>query len=139
MDTTNTLTSSVDTGEKTPRRRSKRRNRCLKPVACVVAGMVILNAGIALLLTEWRQPKTVSFDMAGTVNSFMAQAATQSLDEPQIKALTARFNTALSDSLTAYQHEHRAVIIVAPAVVGGAEDITPVVQQAIAEKMAEGK
>lgn len=139
MDTTNTLIPSVDTPENTPRRRSKRRNRCLKPVACVVAGMVILNAGIALLLTEWRQQKTVSFDMAGTVNSFMAQAATQSLDEAQIKALTARFNTALSDSLTAYQLEHRAVIIVAPAVVGGAEDITPVVQQAIAEKMAEGK
>lgn len=139
MDTTNTLIPSEDTPENTPRRRSKRRNRCLKPVACVVAGMVILNAGIALLLTEWRQPVTVSFDMAGTVNSFMAQAATQSLDEAQIKALTARFNTALSDSLTAYQREHRAVIIVAPAVVGGGEDITPVVQQAIAEKMAEGK
>ncbi|HFE4537113.1 TPA: type-F conjugative transfer system protein TrbI [Escherichia coli] len=139
MDTTNALIPSVDTPENTARRRSKRRNRCLKPVACVLAGMVILNAGIALLLTEWRQPKTVSFDMAGTVNSFMSQAATQSLDETQIKALTARFNTALSDSLTVYQREHRAVIIVAPAVVGGAEDITPVVQQSIAEKMAEGK
>ncbi|EGW1333548.1 type-F conjugative transfer system protein TrbI [Escherichia coli] len=139
MDTTNTLTTPADTTEKSPRKRSGWRNRCLKPVACVVAGMVMLNAGIALLLTEWRQPKMVSFDMAGTVNSFMAQAATQSLDEAQIKALTARFNTALSDSLTAYQREHRAVIIVAPAVVGGGEDITPVVQQAIAEKMAEGK
>lgn len=139
MDTPNALIPSVDTPENTLRRRSKRRNRCLKPVACVVAGIVALNTGIALLLMEWRQPKTVSFDMAGTVNSFMSQAAEKSLDEAQIKALTARFNMALSDSLTAYQREHRAVIIVAPAVVGGAEDITPVVQQTIAEKMAEGK
>ncbi|TQO04778.1 UNVERIFIED_ORG: conjugal transfer pilin signal peptidase TrbI [Citrobacter freundii] len=139
MDTTDTLIPSVDTPENTPRRRSKRRNRCLKPVACVVAGMVILNAGIALLLTEWRQPVTVSFDMAGTVNSFMAQAAEQSLNETQIKTLTTRFNTALSESLSAYQREHRAVIVVAPAVVGGAEDITAFIQQSVAERMAEGK
>ncbi|ECI2686112.1 hypothetical protein AID18_005040, partial [Salmonella enterica subsp. enterica serovar Reading] len=55
-----------------------------------------------------------------------------------VKALTARFNRALSDSLTAYQREHRAVIIVAPAVVGGAEDITADIQQAVAARMAEG-
>lgn len=139
MDTTNTLIPSVATPENTPHRRSKRRNRCLKPVACVVAGIVALNTGIALLLTEWRQPKTVSFDMAGTVNSFMSQAAAQALDEAQIKALTARFNRALSDSLTAYQRDHRAVIIVAPAVVGGAEDITADIQQSVASRMAEGK
>lgn len=81
----------------------------------------------------------VSFDMAGTVNSFMSQAAAQALDEAQIKALTARFNRALSDSLTAYQRDHRAVIIVAPAVVGGAEDITAEIQQSVAARMAEGK
>ncbi|WP_373630495.1 type-F conjugative transfer system protein TrbI [Klebsiella variicola] len=101
--------------------------------------MMVLNAAVSLLLTEWRQPKTVSFDMAGTVNSFMSQAAAQALDEAQIKALTARFNRALSDSLTAYQRDHRAVIIVAPAVVGGAEDITAEIQQSVAARMAEGK
>ncbi|EBS1405088.1 type-F conjugative transfer system protein TrbI [Salmonella enterica] len=138
MDKTQSLISSAGTPEKPPAKCSRRR-RYLKSVAGVVAGIIVLNASVSLLLTEWRQTVMVSFDMAGTVNSFMAQAATQSLDEAQIKALTARFNTALSDSLTAYQREHRAVIIVAPAVVGGAEDITPVVQQAIAEKMAEGK
>ncbi|HGX3700911.1 TPA: TrbI F-type domain-containing protein, partial [Escherichia coli] len=74
-----------------------------------------------------------------TVNSFMSQAAAQALDEARIKALTARFNRALSDSLTAYQRDHRAVIIVAPAVVGGAEDITAEIQQSVAARMAEGK
>ena len=83
--------------------------------------------------------KAVSFDMAGTLNSFMSQAAAQALDEARIKALTARFNRALSDSLTAYQRDHRAVIIVAPAVVGGAEDITADIQQSVAARMAEGK
>ncbi|OSK88040.1 type-F conjugative transfer system protein TrbI [Escherichia coli] len=139
MDTTDTLPPPAETTDHRPGQRSRRRLRCLKSVACVVAGMVMLNAGISLWLAEWRQPVTVSFDMAGTVNSFMSQAAAQALDEAQIKTLTARFNSALSDSLTAYQREHRAVIIVAPAVVGGAEDITAEIQQAVATRMAEGK
>lgn len=134
MDTTNALIPSDDTHHNACQKRSGRCGCYLR-----MLGLVLINVGITLQLTEWRQPKTVSFDMAGTVNSFMSQAADKSLDEAQIKALTVRFNTALSDSLTAYQREHRAVIIVAPAVVGGAEDITPVVQQSIAEKMAEGK
>ncbi|MEC9497482.1 type-F conjugative transfer system protein TrbI [Escherichia whittamii] len=138
MDKTQSLISSAATPEKSPAKCSRRR-RYLKSVAGVVAGIIVLNAGVSLLLTEWRQPKTVSFDMAGTVNSFMSQAAAQALDEARIKALTARFNCALSDSLTAYQRDHRAVIIVAPAVVGGAEDITAEIQQSVAARMAEGK
>ncbi|MBN6377492.1 type-F conjugative transfer system protein TrbI [Escherichia coli] len=138
MDKTQSLISSAGAPEKSPAKCSRRR-RYLKSVAGVVAGIIVLNAGVSLLLTEWRQPKTVSFDMAGTVNSFMSQAAAQALDEAQVKALTARFNRALSDSLTAYQRDHRAVIIVAPAVVGGAEDITAEIQQSVAARMAEGK
>lgn len=138
MDKTQSLISSAAIPEKSPTKCSRRR-RYLKSVAGVVTGMMVLNAAVSLLLTEWRQPKTVSFDMAGTVNSFMSQAAAQALDEARIKALTARFNRALSDSLTAYQRDHRAVIIVAPAVVGGAEDITAEIQQSVAARMAEGK
>lgn len=138
MDKTQSLISPAGTPEKSPAKCSLRR-RYLKSVTGVVAGMMVLNAAVSLLLTEWRQPKTVSFDMAGTVNSFMSQAAAQALDEARIKALTARFNRALSDSLTAYQRDHRAVIIVAPAVVGGAEDITAEIQQSVAARMAEGK
>ena len=125
MDKTQSLISSAGTPEKSPAKCSRRRR--------------YLKSAVSLLLTEWRQPKTVSFDMAGTVNSFMSQAAAQALDEARIKALTARFNRALSDSLTAYQRDHRAVIIVAPAVVGGAEDITAEIQQSVAARMAEGK
>ncbi|AXD07470.1 type-F conjugative transfer system protein TrbI [Salmonella enterica subsp. enterica serovar Give] len=138
MDKTQSLISSAGTPEKSPAKCSRRRHRYLKSVTGVVAGIIVLNAAVSLLLAEWRQPVMVSFDMAGTVNSFMSQAAAQALDEARVKALTARFNRALSDSLTAYQREHRAVIIVAPAVVGGAEDITADIQQAVAARMAEG-
>ncbi|WP_430537041.1 TrbI F-type domain-containing protein [Salmonella enterica] len=103
MDKTQSLISSAGTPEKSPAKCSRRRHRYLKSVTGVVVGIIVLNAAVSLLLAEWRQPVMVSFDMAGTVNSFMSQAAAQALDEARIKALTARFNRALSDSLTAYQ------------------------------------
>lgn len=120
-----------------PRRaRSRRRNRCLVPVACVTAFVLLMNAGISLLLMQWQAPVTVSFDMAGTVNNFMSQVAGQHLDDAQVKATTARFNRALNAALTGYIREHHAVILVGPAVVGGAEDITGAVQQQVAGEMA---
>lgn len=108
-----------------------------KALVGIVVGSMILNAGVSWLLMQWREPVTVSFDMAGTVNSFMHQAAEKSLDEGQIKALTAKFNRSLNDSLNAYQRQHHAVVLVAPAVVGGAADITEEIQNDIARRMRD--
>lgn len=124
--------------EKPSPRRSRRRWRCVKPVALVVAGMTVLNAAITLLLIQWQQPETVSVDLTGTVNSFVNQAAGQQLDEAQMQALTARFHTVLRASLTDWQQANRAVVLVAPAVVGGARDITTEIQAEVARRMAEG-
>ncbi|ELU8076041.1 type-F conjugative transfer system protein TrbI [Salmonella enterica] len=129
---------SDNTPEKPSPRRSRRRWRCVKPVACVVAGMTVMNAAITLLLIQWQQPETVSVDLTGTVNSFVNQAAGQQLDEAQVQALTARFHTVLRASLTDWQQTNRAVVLVAPAVVGGARDITAEIQAEVARQMAEG-
>ncbi|EBS5861164.1 type-F conjugative transfer system protein TrbI [Salmonella enterica subsp. enterica serovar Richmond] len=108
------------------------------PVACVTAFILVMNAGISMLLAQWQQPETVSFDMTGTVNNFMAQVAGRHLSDDEVKATTARFNTALNASLTDWQRHHGAVILVAPAVVGGTRDITADVQAEVANRMAEG-
>lgn len=127
-----------NTPEKPSPRRSPRRWRCVKPVALVVVGMMVLNAAITLLLIQWQQPETVSVDLTGTVNSFVNQAAGQQLDEAQMRALTARFHTVLRTSLTDWQQANRAVVLVAPAVVGGTRDITTEIQAEVARRMAEG-
>lgn len=129
---------SDNTPEKPSPRRSRRRWRCVKPVALVVAGMTVLNAAITLLLIQWQQPETVSVDLTGTVNSFVNQAAGQQLNEKQMQALTARFHTVLRASLTDWQQANRAVVLVAPAVVGGTRDITSEIQAEVARRMAEG-
>ncbi|EBR9087164.1 TPA: type-F conjugative transfer system protein TrbI [Salmonella enterica] len=119
-------------------RRSRRRWRCVKPVALVAGGMTAINAAITLLLIQWQQPAPVSVDLTGTVNNFVSQAAEQRLDEAQMQALSTRFHSVLSASLTDWQQKHRTVILVAPAVVSGTRDITPEIQAEVARRMAEG-
>ncbi|EHZ6521410.1 TrbI F-type domain-containing protein, partial [Salmonella enterica] len=79
----------------------------MKPVALVAAGMTAINAAITLLLIQWQQPAPVSVDLTGTVNNFVSQAAEQRLDEAQMQALSTRFHSVLSASLTDWQQKHR--------------------------------
>ncbi|WP_272537122.1 type-F conjugative transfer system protein TrbI [Providencia sp. PROV206] len=136
-------TTLVEKAEKTPARGvSRRRKACLKAMSFFMVIAVVLSFSISVLVVRWLAPVTVTFDMAGTVNQYQQQMAMQfnaenPLSEQQIADATHRFQMALSDSLSEYQHEHQALILVTPAVVMGAEDITVDIQAAIADKMAQ--
>lgn len=119
-------------------RREQRRRRCLRNLLLVAATIVCINAAVTSVLISWRTPTVVSFDMKGTVDQFTEQAGAQSLDEKQTTDLTERFMHALSTELQDYQRRHDALILVSPAVVSGAADITGDIQAAVAVKMAEG-
>lgn len=76
--------------------------------------------------------------MKGTVDQFTDQAGAQSLNEAQMSVLTERFMQTLSTQLQEYQRDHNVLILVTPAVVSGAADITGEIQSAVAQKMAAG-
>ncbi|HHQ2585730.1 TPA: type-F conjugative transfer system protein TrbI [Providencia rettgeri] len=136
-------TTLVEKAEKTPARGvSRRRKACLKAMSFFMVIAVVLSFSISVFVVRWLAPVTVTFDMAGTVNQYQQQMAMQfnaenPLSEQQIADATHRFQMALSDSLSEYQHEHQALILVTPAVVMSAEDITVDIQAAIADKMAQ--
>lgn len=117
------------------KKRSPRRNRCVSQV--LIAGLIIigLNAGISMLLNQWLQPVTVSFDMKATIDTFMDSVAKKQLTEQQSAVLAERFNRALSSSLGDYQRKHQALILAAPAVVSTSPDITREIQADIAKRM----
>lgn len=129
-----------DTPDPSPRAPSRQRRsragylRALIP-ALLVLGTVAINTGITLWLVHRHLPVTVTFDMKTTVDRFMDQSARHHLDEAASRALTARFTASLNQSLTAWQASHHALILVKPAVVGGADDITPAIQQDVALRM----
>ncbi len=75
------------------------------------------------------------FDMKKTLDSFMDSVSQKQLTEAQSKALSDRFNDALEKSLAEYQQQHHVVILVSPAVVQGAPDVTRNIQHDIARRM----
>lgn len=91
---------------------------------CRCLAMVLLNAAVSYGIVRLNAPVTAAFNMKQTVDAFFDSASQKQLSEAQSKALSARFNTALEASLQAWQQKHHAVILVSPAVVQGAPDIT---------------
>ncbi|EPI9435092.1 type-F conjugative transfer system protein TrbI [Shigella flexneri] len=118
-------------------KREQRRRRCLRNLLLTVT-ILCVNAAVTSLLISWRTPTVVSFDMKKTLDQFTEQAGAQSLNETQSAVLTERFMTILNTELQDWHLRHNALILVTPAVVRGAADITDEIQTRIAHRMAEG-
>ncbi|EAM2847063.1 type-F conjugative transfer system protein TrbI [Salmonella enterica] len=134
----NDTQSKPTTARKALTQRERQRRRCLRSLLLVTATILCINAAVTSLLISWRTPTVVSFDMKKTLDQFTDQAGAQSLNETQSTALTERFMQTLSAELQEYQRRHDALILVTPAVVSGAADITGDIQAAVAQKMAAG-
>ncbi|AWS99301.1 TPA: type-F conjugative transfer system protein TrbI [Citrobacter freundii] len=134
----NDTQSKPTTARKALTQRERQRRRCLRSLLLVAATILCINAAVTSLLISWRTPVVVSFDMKKTLDQFTEQAGAQSLDEPQMKALTERFMTSLNAELHDWQRRHDALILVTPAVVSGAGDITDEIQTGVAHRMAAG-
>ncbi|PVZ84213.1 type-F conjugative transfer system protein TrbI [Serratia sp. S1B] len=104
-------------------------------IVCSVLLIIAINALVCRWIVLSQRPVVVMFDMKSTVDAFFESASKQTLSEEQNKALTERFTDALDETLTEYQQTHRALILVAPAVVGGASDVTLDIQKNVAKRM----
>jgi conjugal transfer pilin signal peptidase TrbI len=103
------------------------------------AAMLAVMAAISIATVRLSTPEVVIFDMKGTMDAFLQQSAQLPLDEQQAKVRVARFNAALTRSLSDWQTRHHAIILVAPAVVSEQRDITLEIQNTVAGAMREGK
>ncbi|EPJ8561992.1 type-F conjugative transfer system protein TrbI [Klebsiella pneumoniae] len=105
----------------------------------VIVALVLLalatSAFLSRVVLEYSTPRVVAFDMKKTLDSFMDSVSQKQLTEAQSKALSDRFNEALEKSLAEYQQQHHVVILVSPAVVQGAPDVTRNIQHDIARRM----
>ncbi|EJR0153831.1 MULTISPECIES: type-F conjugative transfer system protein TrbI [Klebsiella pneumoniae complex] len=107
--------------------------------ASVIVALVLFalatSAFLSRVVLEYSTPRVVAFDMKKTLDSFMDSVSQKQLTEAQSKALSDRFNDALEKSLAEYQQQHHVVILVSPAVVQGAPDVTRNIQHDIARRM----
>lgn len=105
----------------------------------VITALVVFTLACNVMLTRvmlaYTTPRVVAFDMKKTLDSFMDSVSQKQLTEAQSKALSDRFNDVLEKSLADYQQQHRVLILVSPAVVQGASDVTRTIQHDIARRM----
>lgn len=114
---------------------SPRRSRRYAVWAGAVVSAVLFCA-LCSALTFWLMaPRVVQFDMKGTVDLFNQQAAQQQTENATLQQLSTRFGQAMAAALTQYQQVNHAVILVSPAVIGGAQDITPQIRSEISKRM----
>jgi conjugal transfer pilin signal peptidase TrbI len=78
--------------------------------------------------------RVVAFDMKKTLDSFMDSVSQKQLSEAQSKALSDRFNSAGAEPGRLSEKNH-VLILVSPAVVQGAPDVTLKIQTDIATRM----
>ena len=104
-------------------------------IVALVVFVLATNVFLSRVVLEYTAPRVVAFDMKKTLDSFMDSVSQKQLTEAQSKALSDRFNDALEKSLAEYQQQHHVVILVSPAVVQGAPDVTRNIQHDIARRM----
>ncbi|SXE53370.1 conjugal transfer protein TrbI [Klebsiella variicola] len=109
--------------------------RRISVIVALVLFALATSAFLSRVVLEYSTPRVVAFDMKKTLDSFMDSVSQKQLTEAQSKALSDRFNDALEKSLAEYQQQHHVVILVSPAVVQGAPDVTRNIQQDIARRM----
>ncbi|WP_434670917.1 type-F conjugative transfer system protein TrbI (plasmid) [Klebsiella sp. B345] len=104
-------------------------------IVALVVFVLATNVFLSRVVLEYTAPRVVAFDMKKTLDSFMDSVSQKQLSEAQSKALSERFNSALEQSLADYQQQHHVLILVSPAVVQGASDVTRTIQHDIARRM----
>lgn len=103
-----------------------------------LGGVMLLLANIAisaLVVELMASPKIVTFDMKRTVDTFMQQAAKRNLSQGEVKALVERFSSSLQQTVSIYQKRHHVIVVVKPAIIAGADDVTEPLQAQIADNM----
>ena len=113
--------------------------RRIPVIVALVLFALATSAFLSRVVLEYSTPRVVAFDMKKTLDSFMDSVSQKQLSEAQSKALSERFNSALEQSLADYQQQHHVLILVSPAVVQGAPDVTRKIQTDIARRMKGGQ
>ncbi|CAM3825376.1 type-F conjugative transfer system protein TrbI [Rouxiella silvae] len=97
----------------------------------------LITMFVSIAVVKSMTPEIVKFDMKGTVNSFMSQTAgiKTTLSKEQMDQMVSRFNQAMQGSIDDYANANNVIVVVSPAIVGGARDITDEIRNSIATKM----
>ena len=108
-------------------------NRGFK-IVLVLASIALLLGALWLVLKPLL-PTVVTVDMQGLVNEYSEQLAAHALPPAREAQLSDQFAKILEAVVVRYAQQHDVVILVAPAVLAGANDVTPTIRRLVIEQM----
>ena len=91
----------------------------------------LVTVGITVFFTQVFSPKIVEFNLEKTVGKFQSDIAHKDLSEAQSSKTVARFTTALDTALIEYAKDNNVIILVSPAIISGAADVTQPIQKKV--------
>jgi len=96
--------------------------------------LLLVGANIAAMFV-WRMydpaPRLVTVDLNGIVQTFIAETAESDLSDEDKRARTQTFARELDRALQGLAARRRMIILPAPAVIAGAQDITHAVEKGL--------
>lgn len=94
--------------------------------------MLILTVAIFMVFAKsYQTPAIVSIDLQRSVKQFSHDLSTKKLPDDEKNKLTKEFSQRLVSVTESYASSHHVVIVVSPAVVSGARDVTQEIQHDI--------
>ena len=106
----------------------------LSALSFAMAGAAI---GVAVM-SLYKQPKVVAFDLKATTESFLQQLQHSSLDEQSKNNTVKRFELAINRVMAEYEADN-TVVLVKAAVVSSVPDKTSEIKKKIAQRMKQGE
>lgn len=95
----------------------------------------LVMLGVMITLWVTREPSIVEYDINETVASFHQSIGQSELSDEQRKKEITRFTQTLDDVVQQYAQDNHVVVLVSPAVVSGAVNITKEIQQSLLQTL----
>ncbi|MEC6816851.1 TrbI F-type domain-containing protein [Photobacterium toruni] len=81
-------------------------------------------------------PRFAVFDLKGTVQAYSKDLAERGLDDSTLTLKTRQFSVMLDAVLTSYSHQNNVTLLVEPAVIKGAPNVTRPLQKEISQALS---
>ncbi|MCS6237560.1 TrbI F-type domain-containing protein [Shewanella baltica] len=91
----------------------------------------LVTLGVMITLWVTREPRVVEYDINETVASFHQSIGQSELSDEQREKEITRFTQTLDDVVREYALDNHVVVLVSPAVVSGAVNVTQEIQQSL--------
>jgi len=106
------------------------------PILAVTLFALLVSITATLTTHAVLNKEIVEFDINDTVTAFEYNLAQSSLSDEKRLSEIKRFTQTLDETVAQYAHENNVTVLVSPAIVSGATDVTKDIQQRLVDTLS---